>query len=332
MSLDGSFGAPSFNCIGDPYHDPKYSAHGESKGQRQFLAVPSKTGQTASSIGYGPSNFKALYDGSGGSRESYEDGHKKYARERLAARKKWRTPNGFGYSSPMKASSSPGDITGTFNNTYEHIAPKVESKARRQKKTEFSQKQMLVHPQEKGGCGYSSGYVGGKIPTYVHHEYDAGAVTTKKERELHIAKTGDRRTFISTSKRLDAFDAMDHCAASKVYSTDVAPMGPSDFEKMTPKDRAALVAESRKIFKPSSPHKHTMTSTHSGTLNPFPEYKADPVSPRTLRLANTTIRRQPMKDATAKLSEKMKSRPPYMPSAGPKSGLQKSVMMMNLSK
>lgn len=332
MALDGSFGAPAFNCINDPYQDPKYMAHGESKGKRQFLTAPAKKGQTASSIGYGPSDFKALYDGSGANREVYEDGHKKYARARLEARKKWRTPNGFGYSNPMKKSSSPGDITGTFNASYEHIAQSVEPKGRRERKTEFNPKQILVHPQEKGGPGFSSGYCGGKIPTYVHHEYDAAHAMKKKERELHIAKTGERRAFISTSKRLDAFDANEHCSASKVYSSDVPPKELSDFEKMTPKERAAITAESRKIFKPTSPHRHTVTSNHTGTLNGFPEYMADPVSPRTLQRAHTTLRRQPVKDATEKLSEKMKSRPPFMPTTIPKSGLQKSVMQMNLTK
>ena len=73
---------------------------------------------------------------------------------------------------------------------------------------------------------------------------------------------------MSTAKRVECFDSNDHCAASKIYSLEgVRLRAPDKLDTVTPKERAVLVADDFKIFKPSSPPK----AGHNGTLNAFCE-------------------------------------------------------------
>ena len=119
--MDFLFSKPQFNCIGDPYKDPPMDPykHGTSKGRRQFLTAPPKKGQTANAIGYGPLAYKPMYLPG---KEPFVENHKLQARNRVAGKGKFLTPNGFTYASPMKKSASPGDMCGTFNKTpVEHL-------------------------------------------------------------------------------------------------------------------------------------------------------------------------------------------------------------------
>ena len=132
---------------------------------------------------------------------------------------------------------------------------------------------------------------------------------------------------MSTTKRFECFDSNDHCAASKIYSLEgVRLRAPDKLDTVTPKERAVLVADDFKIFKPSSPPK----AGHNGTLNAFTEHMPDPFSEKTVRRAAMPGRRLPVAEATAGMKEALRERKPFRPSSTPKTSVVKSVATMNL--
>ena len=111
MSYQGGlFSPPVSIAVGDPYVDPSKSkaltAHGSSKGQRQF------------GIGKGiPGTFNRLYEG-----EKFVDTAKILSQQRLKGRQEFLTPNGFRHTSNPKKSSSQGDYCGTFSRPFPHLS------------------------------------------------------------------------------------------------------------------------------------------------------------------------------------------------------------------
>lgn len=98
----GLFSPPASIGVGDPYVDPSKSkaltAHGSSKGVRQF------------GISQGiPGTFNRLYEG-----EKHIDIAKTLSQERLKGRQQFLTPNGFRHASKPKQSACAGDYNGTF--------------------------------------------------------------------------------------------------------------------------------------------------------------------------------------------------------------------------
>jgi hypothetical protein len=107
----GLFSPPSSIGIGDPYIDPSKSkaltAHGASKGLRQF------------GISRGiPGSFNRLYEG-----EKHIDNAKVLSAQRIKGRQQFLTPNGFRHASGSKESACAGDYNGTFQGkAFPHVA------------------------------------------------------------------------------------------------------------------------------------------------------------------------------------------------------------------
>lgn len=93
--MDGSFSAPSYNSIGDPYVDSKENKVHSIKGTRQFLTTTSKKGQTGADWGPGPRKFVGV---SG----QYQEYYKEEAGYRLQNTKKNLNTKGFTYGNPTK--------------------------------------------------------------------------------------------------------------------------------------------------------------------------------------------------------------------------------------
>ena len=193
MPLDGSFGKTMPLCVGDPYHDPKMSGtHGVSKGQRQFLTTPGKKGQTANAVGYGPLEFKTLFSGG---KDQYEDPHKMHVKERLKNVRGNRTPNGFMYSSPMKRSTSPGSMEGTFRGVIEHEGEGTYAARGRREKVEndvVAKRNVQTNPAKLGGFGVPNTLIGGNHE-YMHSPYDAFGNAVRSERKKDKEKHGEKK-------------------------------------------------------------------------------------------------------------------------------------------
>ncbi|KAH8058051.1 2-hydroxy-adenosine triphosphate pyrophosphatase [Aureococcus anophagefferens] len=251
--MDFLFSKPQFNCIGDPYKDPPMDPykHGTSKGRRQFLTAPPKKGQTANAIGYGPLAYKPMYLPG---KEPFVENHKLQARNRVAGKGKFLTPNGFTYASPMKKSASPGDMCGTFNKTpVEHLPDGTAMIGRRSKVDVdvIARRNIQTSPGKRGGFGVAGTLIGGN-PEYVHSSYTACDDKIRADMRKHREIMGERRPFTSTTRTMDFFDSHDHCSASKIYSNG------GDFPP--PKDRplrpkTSEEGEEMRVFRPSSPAK-----------------------------------------------------------------------------
>lgn len=327
--MDGSFGPAAFNCIGDPYSDPKMKGtHGMSKGRRQFLTTPGKRGQTSNAIGYGPLEFKPMFLPG---KDQYQDPHKPMSAVRKAGKDKFRTINGFGYSSPMKRSSGLGDDQATFRGQIEHLpdGTYVEKGVRGKIEVDvIATRNIQTSPGKRGGYGYAGTLLGGNVE-YVASQYDAYQEMERKDHKKHQAKMGERKPFVSTAKRIECFDSNEHCAASKVFALDEGvKLRPKDQEdEMNPKERAEFRGQDQmKIFRPSSPPK----AGHNGTLNPFPEAAPEPFDEHVIRRAQLPARRQPVMRQMAGMSEAIRERKPFRPSSGPRSALTRSVATMGL--
>lgn len=329
--IDGAFAKNTYNCIGEPYKDPSMKGtHGETKGTKQFLTAPPKKGQTANAIGYGPLEFKPLYEAG---KDPYEDPHKMYARARMKNREAHRTPNGFGYSSPMKRSSSPGDINATFRGVIEHLPDgSYPARGNREKieKDVIASKNVITNPSKRGGFGVPGTLIGGNFE-YKDSPYDAYGNSIRQDKKAHRDKMGEKKAFISTARRVECFDSNQHCAASSIYSLEgVTLRNPDKLDTVTPKERAEIVLEQTKgshgIFKPSSPPKAGL----QGTLNSFTEHMEDPFNEKTFRRAQMPGRRMPVAEQMSQLPPSLKERKAFRPSSTPRTSVVRSVATMNI--
>ena len=322
-SMDFLFSKPQFNCIGDPYKDPPMDPykHGTSKGRRQFLTAPPKKGQTANAIGYGPLAYKPMYLPG---KEPFVENHKLQARNRVAGKGKFLTPNGFTYASPMKKSASPGDMCGTFNKTpVEHLPDGTAMIGRRSKVDVdvIARRNIQTSPGKRGGFGVAGTLIGGN-PEYVHSSYTAYDDKIRADMRKHREIMGERRPFTSTTRTMDFFDSHDHCSASKIYSNEGFDFPPPKDRPLRPK--TSEEGEEMRVFRPSSPAK----VGYNGTLNAFPEALAEPFDDRARRRAQLPQRRQPIAEGFKGLSDAIRERKPFRPTSGPRSGVTRPMCIV----
>mmetsp|Transcript_1352 Transcript_1352/g.1820 ORF Transcript_1352/g.1820 Transcript_1352/m.1820 type:complete len:336 (+) Transcript_1352:116-1123(+) len=328
---DGCFSKPSYVSVNDPYISKRpQTVHKEQNERRNFTTSPPKFGQTASTLGPGPIDFKPAYVN-----DPYIDSYKLHARERMKNKAKFRTPNGFGYSSPMKKSSSTGDFYGSFTDQktreYKSSGPPLPHNHMHLNFKKGSERNFLTQPSKRGGPGYSHrGFANTEI-SYKSEPYDEDKRIRRKERLQHIKAVGERKPFVSTAKRVDMFDAQEHAAVSKVFSEDGAclPVRKPSSEGLTPiqyteKNRAKTATG---IFRPSSPPKlGTMASTFTG----FPDHMPEPFDEKITRQAKLPDRLKPHAVQVSRLPEALQERKPFIPPTVPKSGLMKSTAKMGL--
>jgi len=333
-TYDGSFSRSSFVSVDDPYIEKRpLTVHKDHQEKRNFTTNPPKKGQTASTIGPGPIDFKAAYVG-----EPFVDEYKIHARHRAKNKEKFRNPAGFRYSSPMKKSSSTGDFYGSFlehdERTKTHInpGPLLPKDYMHLTFKTGNEKNFLTSPSKRGGPGYPGRLLNSPDTEYKPEPFDELQRRAHDSRLEHHKMVGERKPFVSTSKRLDMFDAYDHAAISKVYSEDGAVLparqnsgvGLSPMQ-LTAKRRAQTATG---VFRPSSPPKiDTMHSTFSG----FPEHMAEPFNEKLYREAKIPDRLKPHAAQLAKLPATLKERKPFMPPTIPKSGVIKSTAKMGLN-
>jgi hypothetical protein len=130
---------------------------------------------------------------------------------------------------------------------------------------------------------------------YKADPYDATRDARKKDLESHYAAIGEKKAFKSMCHNVDMFDAVEHTAASKVYSWDDAckMRPPPPEESMTPKERVEARADGvlKEGYKPFSPSSYTKSS-HQATFSVFPEYSHDLYSEKMLRCVRASLVQQ----------------------------------------
>ncbi|KAJ1451705.1 hypothetical protein M885DRAFT_529136 [Pelagophyceae sp. CCMP2097] len=321
--MDYLFSKPSFNCCGDPYHDPStLSGHGTSKNTRQFQTAPPKKGQTSNPIGYGPLEFKGLYLPG---KEQFQETFKLQAQRRLDGKKKFGTPNGFGYSSPMKKSSSPGDVCGTFGGAVEHSSDGVDKKGDPKNKVDvegiMGRRNIQTSPSKRGGYGVAGTLIGGQVE-YVSSAYDALDEQARVARRVHKGLMGERKPFSSMSRQTEFFDAHDHCAVSKIHGND----GSAFANQPMHAEKERRSSDIERIFRPSSPAK----VGHNGALNAFPEALPEPFDERVLRRSQMPLRRQPAAESNVGLSAAILERKPFRPTSCPRTGVSRPMCTVGI--
>lgn len=155
----------------------------------------------------------------------------------------------------------------------------------------------------------------------------AAAAVMQAERKEKAKKVGDRKPFSSTvASRGLPLDARGAAGVSTVYGTDekVLPPKPDPTAGKPPK---ALIEEKKakepeKPFVQSSPGKR---GPFAGTFQPFPKRSDDKYDPRGPQLAMRPARLAPDKERNKHLPEKLRERPSFKPTSGPKSSLTRSV-------
>lgn len=305
----GLFSAPITNAVGDPYVD-KYKTggrpHGSSKGIPQF-------GISMKGI---PGKFNRLYEG-----EQYMSASKLSAMDRMDGRKKFLTPNGFRYSSPLKKSSSKGD----FNGTFRRKAPPYESdgtygqRGVRTALKETGPRNFFTNPPRK-----ATGEAKGNTPKvcfdeyrYVSSDYDA---FRKAEREARLAekeKYADRVPF-----KIVGQDALD--AKPKEEDENHAKTAPARIAPIKKNKKGEGEEEEQKAFRPSSPSKSG--GALYGTFSKYPKHEADPFDEKKILRASMSGRLLPMATQYEGLDERLKERRPWAPSSPPKQMFTKSTM------
>jgi len=134
----------------------------------------------------------------------------------------------------------------------------------------------------------------------------------------------------------DFFDAMEHTAASQVYSKDdkcrMRPPGPQ--ESMTAKERVEANADGvmKEGYKPFVPSSFTKSSVDASTFETFPEYKPTEFSEKMLRKYMMPDRNGPVREMMLKhnLGEAILERKPFLPNSFSKSKMTRSVCLMNI--
>jgi len=274
---------------------------------------------------------------------------------------KFRTPNGFTYSSPMKKSASSGDFHGSFTSEKQkaHVPPGPLVPHNYMHKTFKlgAERNFLTSPPKKAGPGNPARGFNNTDIAYVPDDYDAANKLARSQRRNHVQLVGERRAFVSTCKRTDAFDAHAHCSASTIYSANdpkilkpprdpLAPLNPRQRVMARAQTAQGTLSLERSaasimgstggstkgaedkppIFRPSSPPKAgTMYSTFTG----FPEHMQEPYNEKKVRNACKPDRLLPMADNVG-MSASVRDRKPFSPSHGPKSGLMPSTVTKSL--
>lgn len=339
---DGGFMESKFNAVGDPYHDPPRSYRTEAKGKRQFQTCPPKVGQSADNWGEGKREFLRLTEN-----EPYTDPGRREMNQRLDNIKKMNTPNGFRYSHPTEAHSSTGDYFGTFGageigKMWDHFSDGTHGIRKNKTKIPadvyLEQRNIQTNPSKKGSFGYVGTNIGGIEAewTYSEDPYDADRAKHMKEIRTHHELVGDRKPFKSMCHASDFFDAMEHVAASKVYSyDDKCKLAPEVHTGMTAKERVlaeadGVMKEGYKAFVPSS---FTKSSVDDSTFEKFPEYMPTEFSEMMLRKYMMPDRNGPVIEMMKKhgLSEAMIERKAFKPNSFCKSKPTPSVCLMNIS-
>lgn len=343
-TLDGGFVMTGSTNIGDPYQDPPRARVHESKGKRQFQTCNPKVGQTGDNWGEGKRGFMRLSNN-----QPYADPHKQDSGGRLANRAKNRTEFGFKYASPMKASSTIGDYAGCFQATSDHFSEGTYGVRGVKTKIEESleKKNVMTSPMKIGSFGYVGTTLAdgaaakvagfGNEYEYKADPYDATRDARKKDLESHYAAIGEKKAFKSMCHNVDMFDAVEHTAASKVYSWDDAckMRPPPPEESMTPKERVEARADGvlKEGYKPFSPSSYTKSS-HQATFSVFPEYSHDLYSEKMLRRTMMPDRHAPVKEMMVKhgLSEAMLERKPFKPNSFARSRVTRGVCLLGINK
>lgn len=323
------------------------ATHGMLPGLGQLKTAPPKKGQTANTVGDG----KLAFVPSPGVGCEYEDESRKYSRWRAENKALWREGTVFRYSSPMKESSCPGDMSGCFpmpkrvprNRAYDDVdsddeGPPPEDLYKedepaprnrppvvpKKKKTVFNEPNIRIKPPAKGGPGVAGTRIGGEEIEYIHEPYvvDRLKELASKERETHENKQSmgaDRPVFLTASSTKECFDSQPHAAASAIYTDEDAPDSPEPYS-------IAPRTESLEMFRTG--HLQTFITNHSGTFNKFPPHKDDPLDVHIIRKALLPYRRQPKKEADRDLPLTLKDRGEFLPSSGARAGATKPVLSL----
>jgi len=322
-TYDGTFHAPIFNL--EKWVPPNSrSSHGEMKGAKPFLTAPPKKGQTASTLGPGPRDFKRLFE-----EEPYVEPSKLFVKDRKKSRQKFITSNGFRYSSPMKKSSSSGDYYATFSGPMDHLDDGTYDRKGRKEKVEVEIKRNIcTRPMKNGTFGFPNILIGEDY-NYIESPFELKMIKDKEERELKKKKCGERKPFSSMCRPREYFDVQDHVKASQIFSTDescIPPPEDPDKDKL-PRERVeSKIKYKYGTFRPNSPTKKGPL----GTFSKFPLHTSCPYDEKKLRRALLSVRRHPLKSAMAGCSDAIKERKAFLPSSGTKTMLTRSPAIMSL--
>lgn len=297
----GLFSAPLTTAVMDPYVDPHKiagRAHGNTKGMAQFGI--SKRGI--------PGKFNRLYEG-----ETFVSESKQATNQRMEGRKKFLTPNGFGYSSPIKKSSSKGDFYGTFQKK----APTYLSDGTygtRQTKTAITEsgpKNFYTNPPRKA-TGLSQATTPKTLFEeyhYVTSPYNAFHETEKRAKTAGIEKLGDKLPF-----KVRGQDAL--------YAPIKGPPGGMSGSAPTNAVRKPKPEEEPKAFRPSSPSKQG--GPIYGTFSKYPNHEPDPFDEKAIMKASMSGRLLPMATQFEGMDERIAERRPWTPSSPAKQMFTKS--------
>lgn len=331
-----------FIALGDPYHDPPRDKVHESRGKRQFQTCNLKVGQTADNWGEGPREFLRLSEN-----DVYQEPFRRELNQRLKNVSKNLNPFGFTYSNPTQAMSSSGDYYGTFGagalgEVYPHFSDGTHGKRERKTKIEESleKRNILTQPAKVGGFGFVGTKLGGQAAEhkYIEDPYDARRDDNRKKIAEHHRLLGEKKEFRSMCHAVDFFDAMEHTAASKVYSKDKACQmrPPAPQESMTPKERVAADADGvlKEGFKPFVPASFTKSTVDTSTFDPFPEYMPTEFSEKMLRKYMMPDRNCPVRETMLKhkLSDAIMERKSFRPNSFSKTKMTRSICLMNIKR
>eukprot|EP00759_Apiculatamorpha_spiralis_P042956 PhF_6_TR40685/c0_g1_i2/m.61140 len=266
----GWFQSPGFISIGDEY-DKKEKQHSRYKG-RNFVTNPSKKGRGMDCTF--DKRYKSLSEG-----DKYVDPGTYEKKVRLEESKKKLTTKGFTYTNPSKKSCGLGNYYGTFNEKHKYaheVEYNVLKKGELPQKHEPQPKNILTAPTKRGTFGVPGTTIShGDEFKYVSDPYLPPTVSVNVNTNATKSVKGAAPPpqpigppFKSTCRRLDYFDETSKVRTSKIFSIDKALPA-----KKAPKDEEKKGPIGAKPWKPSNPSHQGINST----LNPFPEYKEDPL-------------------------------------------------------
>jgi len=326
----GTFSAPTYISVGDPYVDPRPSKLKQSKGVRQF-----QTGPSGSKLGK-KTKFDRLFTG-----EKYMDFYQmKLAEKRAARSKQLAAPRPFTATVATHKFVS-GSYNGCFGEMDKWMGDAEKSEVSNEETDEQSEKNtrakmhtrpIYTSPAKKGGFGVPGTLISG------HYQWKPKPPLNdlrKTTRLKHNAAVGERPPFNASSRpKKTTFDEYsERVAASRIYSRDGAclQVPKAADENMTPKQAVEFRRQaedkqkaSEKAFVPTHPAKHGQIGT---TFQPFPEYmEGEYVSDKQKRtnLAPARLHSRAARQAQFN-SDTFADRKPFAPPSWPKSGPTKSV-------
>jgi len=290
MDRVGLFSEMTYITIGDKYKNAHSGGFNEAAGKGKQMLPGGSKDRSAKQDGYFSEKFTRVMDG-----EAYSDPVKRRRQHRMAESKK-NISKAFLPTNSDKTMNGLGTFFGTLGGNVKAFSPVA--KGGSAKSTHL--KNVLTNPGKRGtGYGYVSVTLG-KYPAgeNMADPYDNDKQIARKEVTQH-----------KSAMKAGAFRL-------NMHPTDYFDGNPYKSDKALPPLRKGSDVHGKMIgppFKPSSPGKNP-AGMHAGTFEPYPQRSKDPYGVKVKRTINVVN----------------KSGKTFMPTQGPKTAPQKSIINTNI--